>query len=129
MPDPCVILGPYAQWLLRPEEIEEISRLPFWRMITEESVLCCNWGNDLPPTNTQDGVLSHRFCFMPGERRPGAPVHGYSSNDMKGIQDVREIATKAEIDWFVEAFRQELDAITNDLGRPPTFHWGIVGWD
>jgi hypothetical protein len=124
-----VILGPYAQWLVRPKELAQgFSDLPFWGLITEVNVLCCNWGEALPPTVTLDGVRYHRFCFMPCERRRGRPVHGYSSDNMMGIQDVREVATKAEIDWFVVAFKQELETIARDLGRPPTLHWGIVGW-
>ena len=35
---------------------------------------------------------------------------------------------KAEIDWFATAFAAELGAVTEHLGRPPTLHWGIVGW-
>jgi hypothetical protein len=125
-----VILGPYAQWLVRPEEItDEFSHHPFWRLVVEDCVLCNNWGKHLPPTVTIDGVRYHRFCFMPGERRPGQPVHGYSSGDMVGVQDLRDIDAQAEIDWFAEAFRAELAAIARDLGRPPTLHCGIVGWD
>jgi hypothetical protein len=124
-----VILGPYAEWLVRPEEINDaFSRHPFWALVVEDCVLCNNWGKNLPPIIIKDGVRYHRFCFMPGERRPGHPIHGYSSNDMVGVQDVQEVDIKVEIDWFTKAFAEELAAIGRDLGRPPTLHWGIVGW-
>jgi hypothetical protein len=121
-------LGPYAQWLIEPQEIASVLRgAAFWAEI--EGKLGCNWSNKLPPKVSVDGVTYHQFCFLPFERRPGEPKREFVAADIAGVQDLRGISAKAEMDWFVEAFGPELEAVTQGLGRPPTLHWGIVGWE
>jgi hypothetical protein len=125
-----VILGPYAQWLLRPEELsaESCRRHVNCHRVHEEGLLCHNWGEDLPPAVTVEGAVYHRWCFMPAEDRHSHPVHTYSSRDTVGVQDVRDVDFRAEIDWFAKAFAAELAAVAEDIGREPTLHWGVVGW-
>jgi hypothetical protein len=115
-----VYLGPYAEWLVRVDEItDEFQELA-------EGILQTNAGMDLPPVVKVKRKEYHRFCFMPGESR-GREPH-WSIHDGDGIEDLRGIDMKAEIDWFATAFAVELGAVAEHLGRSPTLHWGIVGW-
>jgi hypothetical protein len=113
-------VGPYAEWLVLPDEITK----EFHQLV--EGVLSTNSGMDQPPQVKVKRKLYHRFCFMPGQSRPGEPDWGPRSGD--GAHDLRGVDMKAEIDWFATAFASEIASVADHLGRPPSFHWGVVAW-
>ena len=112
--------GPYAEWLVKPAEVtHEFQQLA-------EGKLATNAGMDLPPQTKVKRTVYHRFCFMPQESRTGEPDGSGRSGD--GILDLRGVDMAAEVAWFAAAFAPELAAVEAHLGRPPTLHWGVVGW-
>jgi hypothetical protein len=126
-----LFVGPYAEWLVRTSK-----RLPpFLNSPLDQSLIegmKLYWPDELPDVR-RGGVRYHRYVFMPREARPEMPSRplyfsGKGGPDNIGIQDLTEVDTRGEIDWFLRAFREELQALAEHFGGPPSLRWGLVHW-
>jgi hypothetical protein len=127
-PSYTLYLGPYAEWRLRPREIEKAFReAPFWEEVAER--LWMAWTRELPPIITVGRVKYHRYCFCPHDawKHPAkGPLREFRLNSMTGILDLREVETQAELDWFTREYGPLLERVGERLGRAPILHWGVV---
>lgn len=119
----CTYVGPYAAWpgIYAPQE-EADDRL--------FGGLAGHWGPDdavLEPG--QEPVPAFFARPQQNDRRQGGPKLAltYYSWDVSCVAlDLREVDPEAEIEAFRTAYKGELDAITQRVGQPPVFRWGIV---
>jgi hypothetical protein len=129
-----VWVGPYAEWLVRPEEPEPNEDELATGKISSTWGLTIAWGVSEPPEIKVAGVVCRRFCFVPkttgrGRPRPKRQMNfSHEGDEGCGIEDLRGVDAQAEIEWFVRAFSKELKAVEKFYGRPPRFGWGVVGW-
>ena len=54
-----------------------------------------------------------------GHRRPQS-VFGCIALDFRGVDQ------EAEVEAFRRAFKPELETLADEVGKPPTFRWGVV---
>jgi hypothetical protein len=40
--------------------------------------------------------------------------------------DFRGVNQEAEVEAFRQAFKPELETLADEIGKPPTFRWGVV---
>ena len=118
-----VYVGPYAMWqgVYAPQEDE--GDLLF-------RVLSGLWGpDDAVIEPARDPVPAFFAAPRPNDPREGGPklaltCHSWDSSCV--ALDLREVDRGAEVEAFRRAYKTELDAITQRVGRPPVFRWGMV---
>lgn len=117
-------LGPYAEWRLRPKEIEKVFQQdpfwgqdPFWEGVAERLWMVGR-------------VKYHRYCFCPHDiwQHPATgPLRDFRLNGQTGILDLREVDMQEELDSFTEEYGPLLDRVGKRFTRPMILHWGVVG--
>jgi hypothetical protein len=129
-----VWVGPYAEWLVRPEEPDPEEDKIATGKLSSTWGLSVAYGVSDPPETEVAGVVYRRFCFVPSttDRGQGRPKRHMNfsgeGDDGCGIEDLRGVDAQAEIEWFMRAFSKELKAVEKFYDRPPRFGWGVVAW-
>jgi hypothetical protein len=123
-----VYIGPYAEWLVRPDEPGPELEAVASGALLEDWGLSRTWGLSHPPEVEVEGVVCQRYCFVPDDGRPGQPTRRLYQTEAGAVEDLRGIDSQAEIEWFAQAFRNELRALEKYYNRPPVLGWGVVTW-
>jgi hypothetical protein len=123
-----VYIGPYAEWVVRPDEPSpELEAVAAGELLKGWG-LARAWGRSYPPEVEVDGVVCQRFCFVPDDERAGQPRRQMYYFEAGAVEDLREVDFQAEMEWFTQAFRNELRALEKYYNRPPRTGWGLVTW-
>ena len=118
---------PYAEWHLTEEEDTMTDEL--YSYLLENASGVGLTFHDNPPTITIEGkdyiqkLWTPFYCSDAKEQPPRQFVWdscGTEAVDLQGIDP------RAEIEWFQETFKAQLDALSGHYGKRPQIHWGVV---
>jgi hypothetical protein len=122
-----LFVGPYARWLVSVPVDGNALR----QILDAGQALCTNaWSlSGQPPEVTVGGSEQLAYCFMPDVDRPGRPEREmWLGASLEAVEDWSEVGRKEEMDWFAQAFADELRALADFFGQPPEVRWGLVAW-
>ncbi len=123
-----VYIGPYAEWLVPPDEPgPKLDTLAAGQPLKGWG-LARAWGRSFPLEVEIEEIVYQRHCFVADDERPGQPTRRMYLAEAGAIEDLRGIDSQAEIEWFAQAFRKELQALEKYYKRPPRMGWGVVTW-
>jgi hypothetical protein len=123
-------VGPYASWLVKVgKHPEDLSETLFERLIETRILHWQTFMGELPAVR-RGRARYDRYTFMPQAERSGGPrgPRFFSDCDGADLLDLTDVNQRAEIDWFAEAFREELRVLAEYFGGPPELGWGLVQW-
>jgi hypothetical protein len=131
----CLYIGPYAEWLVPAAKHQggEWNRSTLDNLV-EKGGLCYRANMGEIPTLQKGHSLFYHYTFRPrGERagnestRPNRRMlfdgDGVAGFDM---QDLTEVNSQEEINWFAESFREELRSLADHFGEPAALRWGVT---
>jgi hypothetical protein len=120
-------IGPWAEWRRplgrkgAPVEDEE----PWFKSLIEGAILDLVSRDGIPEIKVgRKRYVQYRF--LPRQKRPNAPPRPMSFFDGSGSEeDWSWLNPRAEIDWFSEAFAEELNVLAAYFGELPIMGWGV----
>ncbi len=130
-----VFVGPYVECRslqdIWPEEPE--LRNAWDELLNDQRRMGWNmpWGNSR--TITINGIKMYQYCGVPIEKRSGVPrwpmLFKFDGplNDSENF-DWSAVDPGAEIEWFKQAYHEELAVLGRIFTSPLTFAWGLIYW-
>lgn len=121
-------IGPYVEWKVRlgRKPLPSVSEEPWYETLLAGQSLDLLEHDGIPEVK-EGRVRYARYRFVPNQERPNAPPRSMSfvGGMANREEDWSWINPLAEMDWFSEAFADELAILEKHFGGPPRMGWGV----
>jgi hypothetical protein len=130
-----VFVGPFAEWL-SPSIVhmpKDEADPDGWGELLDGGALHWNISYDTadPPQVKRGRKQLYQYCCGPRAKRRGQPrdhmLLVLNADQQPHLTvDWAGVDSRREVEWFVRAYRRELDKLARLFGRPPAMGWGLV---